>query len=181
MASHLPTHKNSTYRIRGVNLGGWLLVERYITPYLFAVTECHREGNLCWYPGSSSAPRHAKLCSQECIQRPLMMKNVFNSTDYPLDEWQLSSVLPSKVAETWLNQHFENFLRYEDLEKAKRAGITHVRVPLPHWILGDIIEGEEPWVAGDRWKYFKRMIGWCREIGLEVWPNIHTGTYSWPV
>jgi glucan 1,3-beta-glucosidase len=42
--------------IRGVNIGGWLLAERFITPYLFAVNSCHLEGNLCWYPGQVGAP-----------------------------------------------------------------------------------------------------------------------------
>jgi glucan 1,3-beta-glucosidase len=171
------TNPPSTARIRGVNLGGWLLLERYITPYLFAVTECHRRGNFCWYPGSLSAPPNAKHCSQECIQQPVLMKNVFNATDYPLDEWNLALSLPPKAGEEWVNYHFEHFIKFEDLQKIKAAGITHVRVPLPHWILGDV-KVDEPWIVGARWKYFKRLCEWCRQIGLEVWPNIHTAPGS---
>lgn len=37
--------------IRGVNIGGWLMAERYIAPYLFAVNSCHMQGSLCIYPG----------------------------------------------------------------------------------------------------------------------------------
>ncbi|KAG7345179.1 cellulase glycosyl hydrolase family 5 protein [Nitzschia inconspicua] len=43
--------------IRGVNLGGWLMAERFITPYLFAVNSCHLQGSLCWYPGQTGAPK----------------------------------------------------------------------------------------------------------------------------
>jgi len=44
--------------IRGVNVGGWLMAERFITPYLFAVNSCHLQGSLCWYPGQVGAPEH---------------------------------------------------------------------------------------------------------------------------
>jgi len=37
--------------IRGVNIGGWLMAERFISPYLFAVNSCHMQGSLCVYPG----------------------------------------------------------------------------------------------------------------------------------
>jgi len=73
----------------------------------------------------------------------------------------------------WLNYHFEHFLKREDLVAIKAAGATHVRVPIPHWMLEEP-RADEPWIAGDRWKYFVRMAKWCREIGLEVWPDLHT-------
>ena len=164
--------------IRGVNLGGWLLIERYIVPYQFSITNCHLEGDFCWFDGALSAPatdsKEYKLCDpSQC--KPVLSTNVFGAQDYPIDEWHLSDAFNNtETATRWLNYHFENFVKKQDLQKLKDAGITHVRVPLPHWILGDIRENE-PWIAGDRWKYFKRMCGWAREIGLEVWPNIHTG------
>ena len=50
---HPPRHPY----IRGVNIGGWLLSERFITPYLFALTTCHLEGNFCSYPDQASGPQ----------------------------------------------------------------------------------------------------------------------------
>eukprot|EP00529_Nitzschia_sp_RCC80_P011463 CAMPEP_0113521022 /NCGR_PEP_ID=MMETSP0014_2-20120614/44415_1 /TAXON_ID=2857 /ORGANISM="Nitzschia sp." /LENGTH=612 /DNA_ID=CAMNT_0000418947 /DNA_START=114 /DNA_END=1952 /DNA_ORIENTATION=- /assembly_acc=CAM_ASM_000159 len=50
--------------IRGVNVGGWLLAERFITPYLFAVNSCHLQGSLCWYPGQVGAPRNLKYANE---------------------------------------------------------------------------------------------------------------------
>lgn len=167
--------------IRGVNLGGWLVMERYITPYSFAVTDCHQRGDFCWYPGQIDAPPHAhnNLCNvTEC--QAVLTENVFGTMDYPLDEWHLGTTFQGEnhtYGEEWLNFHFDHFLQRKDLEEIKAAGITHVRVPLPHWILGDIDDGE-PWIQGDRWKYFVRMCDWAREIGLEVWPNIHTAPGS---
>lgn len=167
--------------IRGVNLGGWLVLERYIAPYQFAITDCHLAGDLCWYPGAISAPDTSDPAYKECDLSectPYRPEGIYGKPDYPLDEWHLAAAFnDTTVGEQWLNYHFENFIKKEDLIRVKGAGITHLRVPLPHWILGDI-QDDEPWIAGDRWKYFLRVCGWARELGLEVWPNIHTAPGS---
>jgi glucan 1,3-beta-glucosidase len=73
--------------------------------------------------------------------------------------------------------HWENFITREDLKGLKQnTGVTHLRVPLGHWIMGDIEEGE-PWVDGE-WPYFQRLVQWCREEGLQIWPDIHTAPGS---
>ena len=205
--------------IRGVNLGGWLVLERYITPYQFALTDCHIEGNFCWYPNQLSAPpeRHPsyQLCSLSQVQpivaeqsnesslvnadrppcTPIRIENAFGNMDFPIDEktlvqaflqYNTTTMLTQeqryRIAEQWLNFHFENFIRKSDLVRLKQANITHVRVPIPHWILGDDIRTQPPyneiWVTGQRWKYFVRMCGWARELGLSVWPDIHTAPGS---
>lgn len=153
------------------------VLERYITPYMYAVTDCHTQKHKpCWYPGQASAPPSThpsyRQCNSEC--KPHLTESVFGRLDYPVDEWTLSQAFQQHAdAEEWLNFHFQYFMTRKDLARLKRAGLTHLRVPLPHWILGGVQVGE-PWVVGDRWKYFVRMCGWARELGLEVWPDIHT-------
>ena len=239
----ITTKKPAKQYIRGVNLGGWLVLERYITPYTFAITDCHQRGDLCWYPGQIDAPPgDAPLCHlnvtattdvamtrKEALKElvdamddsllgtimmenatdsiinnanatsnatrpfcePVLHPNVFGANDYPMDEWHLSQAFSaneeSRQAGTdWLNHHFEHFLKKQDILDLQAAGITHLRVPLPHWILGDI-DRHEPWIAGDRWKYFLRLCEWVREINaktihparhLQLWPNIHTAPGS---
>lgn len=168
--------------VRGVNLGGWLVMERFITPYQFAITDCHVRGDLCWYADALSISRNdttnAPLCSNENCQPFVRYIPQLNVTDYPVDEWTLSEAFDApEIAEEWFNTHFEHFIQKEHLIKVKAAGITHVRVPLPHWILGNIVSNE-PWIAGDRWKYLERLLEWCRELQLEVWPNLHTAPGS---
>ncbi|CAB9500876.1 Probable glucan 1,3-beta-glucosidase A [Seminavis robusta] len=163
--------------VRGVNLGGWLLLERYISPFQFSITSCHLEGDFCWYPGQASAPPEDspeyQLCDLYACQ-PHLIENVDNIVDYPIDEYTLSSSFSSKeTGAQWLNFHFEHFLKREDLVAIKEAGATHVRVPVPHFMLEEPRD-DEPWIAGDRWKYFVRAAKWCREIGLEMWPDLHT-------
>jgi glucan 1,3-beta-glucosidase len=64
-------------------------------------------------------------------------------------------------------------------------GVTHLRVPLPHWILGDVSENE-PFIVGRRWQALSRLVQWVREIRaagqrnntFEIWPNLHTAPGS---
>jgi glucan 1,3-beta-glucosidase len=181
--------------IRGVNLGGWLLLERYITPYQFAVTDCHLRGEPCWYPGQVSAPpdhEAAPLCDPSRCAPHRTVQDSSSAPDYPVDEYALGRAFltaptvqdgtprPGRGvanAESWLNVHFDNFLRREDLVRAREAGVTHVRVPLPHWILGDV-RLDEPWIVADRWTYFARMCSWARALDLQVWPDVHTAPGS---
>ena len=177
--------------IRGVNLGGWLVMERYIVPYQFAITDCHLAGDFCWYPGALSAPPDGggnnknatttaaapPLCDLN-VCHPAREKTLGDAFDYPIDEWTLAAAFKNKtVGEAWFNYHFENFISKQDLIEAKEAGVTHLRVPLPHWILGNVMDNE-PWIVGNRWKMFKELCQWARELDLEVWPNLHTAPGS---
>jgi len=193
-----PTNPYRKEWVRGVNIGGWLVLERYITPYMFAVTDCHFQGDLCWYPGQVSAPSSSSKITKDensttsqanilcdfysC--KPQRKVNQFGQLDFPLDEYMLAQAFTDanpthgkEIATEWLNTHFENFVRFEDLAAIRTAGVTHVRVPLPHFILGDVHEGE-PWIPADRWRYFIRLLKWCDELGIQVWPDIHTAPGS---
>lgn len=182
--------------IRGVNLGGWLVLERYITPYQFAITDCHLRGEYCWYPGALSSPSNMtdkSICNlNRC--HPHRTTVVHGNNDYPIDEWTLGKAFldayqspetnmtqrPPEgiaIAEQWMDYHFENFISVMDIEALARAGATHIRVPLPHFILGDVTP-DEPWIVGSRWKYFLQMCRIARQNNLQVWPDIHTSPGS---
>eukprot|EP00560_Eucampia_antarctica_P002700 CAMPEP_0197834178 /NCGR_PEP_ID=MMETSP1437-20131217/21427_1 /TAXON_ID=49252 ORGANISM="Eucampia antarctica, Strain CCMP1452" /NCGR_SAMPLE_ID=MMETSP1437 /ASSEMBLY_ACC=CAM_ASM_001096 /LENGTH=524 /DNA_ID=CAMNT_0043438673 /DNA_START=74 /DNA_END=1646 /DNA_ORIENTATION=- len=156
----------------GVNLGGWLVLERFITPYFFALTTCHLEGDYRFYEGQIDAPPvdssdYKKMNSKEC--QPVL--------PYPVDEWTLTSAFANKeVAKRWLEFHWDNFVKRKDISDLKASGVTHIRVPLGHWIMGDIRD-DEPWINGG-WEYFVRLVEWCREDGIQVWPDIHTAPGS---
>jgi glucan 1,3-beta-glucosidase len=180
---------------RGVNIGGWLVLERYITPYQFALTSCHIAGDFCWYPGQISAPPKHDPAYQLCDLyqcRPIQLDKNGNdknaslpqSSSYPLDEYTLAQAFGKHNKDTaaaWLNYHFEHFITENDVKAIRASGLSHVRVPIPHWILEDpeqLINHDEPWIAGDRWKYFIRFCEWCRLHQLQVWPDVHTAPGS---
>ena len=85
------------------------------------------------------------------------------------------------AAEDWLNTHFANFIQEDDIVAMADAGVTHIRIPLPHWILEDAsssILPDEPWIVGERWAAFGRLCLWARKYNLQVWPDIHTAPGS---
>eukprot|EP00526_Cylindrotheca_closterium_P005643 CAMPEP_0113643590 /NCGR_PEP_ID=MMETSP0017_2-20120614/22927_1 /TAXON_ID=2856 /ORGANISM="Cylindrotheca closterium" /LENGTH=569 /DNA_ID=CAMNT_0000555127 /DNA_START=90 /DNA_END=1799 /DNA_ORIENTATION=- /assembly_acc=CAM_ASM_000147 len=170
--------------IRGVNLGGWLLAEQFITPYLFAVNSCHVQGDLCWYPGQIGAPEdNDNWCDPEKC-RPVQKfvqedgnadyhpKGAEPYLGYPMDEMTLGQTFDRKdIAHEYMERHWDTFLNKQHLIDLKEAGVTHLRVPMGFWVRGNVQDGE-PFIGGS-WPYFARMVDWCREIGLEVWADLH--------
>jgi|AntRauTorckE5430_2_1112549.scaffolds.fasta_scaffold04094_1 glucan 1,3-beta-glucosidase len=169
----MTTHGNESKSfIRGVNLGGAFVFERYITPYFFALTTCDLKGDFRFYPDQVDAPPttspiYKHMDTDEC--KPVL--------PYPVDEWTLTDAFDDKeIAKRYLEIHYDNFITRKDIKFLKQNGVSHVRVPLGHWITGNIAE-DEPFVDG-AWPYFKRLVGWCREEGIQIWPDIHTAPGS---
>lgn len=179
--------------IRGVNVGGWLMAEHFITPYLFAVNTCHLAGDLCWYPGqvgmdaatAKGTYNASNICDPSRCKpvRPLRVmdgnadyhpRNAQPYYDYPVDEYTLGQVFAANKtnAKRYMERHWDTFVTKQDLVDLKKAGVTHMRVPMSFWIRGDVRHGE-PWIPG-AWKYFVRFAKWTREVGgLEIWADLH--------
>ena len=133
--------------IRGVNLGGWLVLERWITPSFFVL---------------------------DCPYCPTALP-------YPVDQWTLLSRFgggadASEKKLAYMKTHWDTWVTERDIAAISAAGLTHVRLPVPHWMLGDIKSGE-PWVQGE-WPYVLQLAGWCRRHGLQVWLDLHTAPGS---
>lgn len=126
--------------------------------------------------------KHADSIAAEGINRNVI--KIGNETkqctpldQYPVDTWTLVSSFASKeIARKYLTRHWESWVTEETIAKIASAGLTHVKIPIGHWILGDIRDGE-PWVDGE-WKYFRRAVRWCRKYGLQVIADIHTAPGS---
>ena len=107
--------------IRGVNLGGWFIIERWITPSLFDGLDARNEFEL------SRTPEGRRR----------------------------------------IRAHHQTFITKRDLTWLQRRGITILRVPVGHWILG----GDTRYVeAIDR-------LDWLMEttasLGLQVLLDLH--------
>jgi len=166
--------------IRGVNIAGWLLAERMVTPYLFALNSCQLQGDWCFYPDQLGAPptnsRHHKYCDlyscqPHLIDVPMETDEVL---DYPTDEKSLLGSFSNKaIAKEYMAFHWENFVTKDDVRfLAEVAGVEYVKVPIPHYAMNGILD-EEPWVDG-QWMYFVRFVGWARQHGIQVWIDMHT-------
>lgn len=119
-----------------------------------------------------------KVCDPNTCQ-PYLTENVYGVQDYPYDEYNLGLAFSHDISigEEWLEYHMKNFITVEDLKQLQNAGITHLRVPVPHWILGDVNE-DEPWIVGNRWKYFVWLCEEAKKFGFQVWPDIHSAPGS---
>ena len=200
-----------------MNIGGWLLLNRMVTPYLFALTTCHIQGDFCFYPGQIDAPPSgydyddtSNICNlNHCT--PHLIDSPFSSTSsssssrannrnsnnnnknqdkhYPYNDYTLLQSFPSTtLRHEYLHTHWDHFITIEDVEQLHDAGVTHVRVPIPYWILGNdydntnpnngnsknfkkIILENEPFVDGG-WLYFIRFVNWCSKYNIQVWIDL---------
>jgi glucan 1,3-beta-glucosidase len=126
-------------KIRGVNLGGWLVLEKWIKPSLFAE----------WDPLDKKAPK---------------------------DQWTYCETLGPAECKKRLEKHWDSWVSEQTIADLAAAGITHVRVPMGHWITCDVSD-DEPYVCGE-WSYLVRAMGWCRAHGIKVWLDLHTAPGS---
>lgn len=128
----------ASLKMRGVNLGGWLVLEKWIKPSLFAQ----------WDEYDPTAPR---------------------------DEWGYCKALGKRECRQRLEQHWDTWVTEDIVEELAEAGITHLRVPLPWYMMGDI--RDEPYVDG-QWPYFARLCRWAQKNDIDVWVDLHAAPGS---
>mmetsp|Transcript_7556 Transcript_7556/g.22405 ORF Transcript_7556/g.22405 Transcript_7556/m.22405 type:complete len:548 (-) Transcript_7556:43-1686(-) len=126
-------------KIRGVNLGGWLVLEKWIKPSLFSD----------WDRLDKKAPK---------------------------DQWTFCETLGPTECKRRLETHWDTWVTEETISDLSKAGITHVRIPVGHWITCDIAD-DEPYVCGE-WKYLQRAAEWCAKYDVKVWLDLHTAPGS---
>lgn len=118
--------------LRGVNIGGWLLMEPFITP------------------------------------------SVFDNTldDKIVDEWTFGERQDEEVATKAVNDHLETFITEDDFAQIRAAGLTHVRIPVPHWAFDK--RDFEPFIVGNRVEKLRDALEWCRDHDLKAWIDLHS-------
>eukprot|EP00808_Paulinella_micropora_P007170 g54995.t1 len=94
-------------KIRGVNLGGWLVLEPWITPSLFE-----------------------QFKPEEGYQTGTQMFKGIH------DQWEFCLKLGKTEAKRQLENHWENWVTENDIKTLSEAGINHLRIPIGYWILG---------------------------------------------
>lgn len=114
--------------LRGVNLGGWLVLEKWITPFIF-----------------------------EGLQAE--------------DEFSLCKELKQNKDET-LAAHHLSFITYDDFKWIREHGFDTVRIPVPHWVFGDV----QPYVGCQQ--YLDFAFEAAQEHNLSVIIDLHTAPGS---
>lgn len=136
--------------IRGVSLGGWLVLEAFITPsYFDRANEIVRSG------AATGGPCPGLI----------------------VDQWSLHECLGSNRSLELLAPHWKSFVTYADLLQLRAAGINTVRIPVPYWLV-DVRPGE-PWVGQEQMVgALRQVIHWSAELGLKVFVDLHAAPGS---
>ncbi|SAL95012.1 hypothetical protein [Absidia glauca] len=151
--SHVPAlnqdFQYSETPIRGINLGGWLVLEPFITPSLFEQA-----------PDPKKRPEERKTTRDHVA----------------LDEWTLCERLGPTKAKQVLEHHYDTFIQESDFKTIRAMGFNHVRIPIGHWSIRPL--AHEPFVPYVAWSYLLRGIQWARKYGLRVMVELHTAPGS---
>jgi glucan 1,3-beta-glucosidase len=102
--------------IRGVNIGGWLMAERFITPYLFAVNSCHLQGSLCWYPDQIGSPPNLKQASRYNVtsDNSDVVPDDYKDTYHTLCDMNVCQPILTVKAKEPVDYHERNWKPYWD-------------------------------------------------------------------
>lgn len=120
-------------KIRGVNFGNWLVLEKWMHKELFAGTTAEDEDELC-------------------------------------------RQLPRDELAARLTVHRNTYITKQDFEYVKAHGMNTVRIPVPHFILGDDPVYCDPYVPCV--EYLDQAFDWAEETGLHILIDLHTAPES---
>lgn len=136
-------------QIRGVNLGGWLVLEPFIVPALFEKYQ-------------NSTPSEA-LPGGLVVDEWTLSVAMTNDTS-------------SGGGLSQLEDHYKTFITEQDFAQIAGAGLNWVRLPVPYWAV-DVWPGE-PFLPKTAWNYVLLAIQWARKYGLRMLLELHTAPGS---
>ncbi|KAL6946532.1 hypothetical protein ACO0RG_000685 [Hanseniaspora osmophila] len=164
-----PTHKkrentdatiidsqNANKKIYGVNLGGWLVTEPYITPSL--------------YDHANSLLRSSEKTWEKEI----------------VDELHFADYLGYNTAFSILRQHVDTWYTETDIQKIALLGLNLVRVPIGYWAWKDIsndmsqstylngqISYSDTFINVGQLEKMRELLSWCQKYGVKAMIDLH--------
>ncbi|PPQ95225.1 hypothetical protein CVT26_014916 [Gymnopilus dilepis] len=158
-ASPTPTPFNyETQKIRGVNIGGWLVLE-------------------------ASSPTNlptADLNLTSTSVQPWITPSVFESTGNTniVDEFTLGQLLDPQTAQNILTNHWETWITEDDFAQIAAAGLNHVRIPIGYWSIPlnssstSQSTSTAPYTTG-AWPYLLKALSWAQKYNINVILDLH--------
>lgn len=98
-----------------------------------------------------------------------MFKTAKVAAPRQIDELLYQLVGPDSLAAFW-HKYLDNYITQDDIKYLKRIGCNHIRLPFHYKMFTD-----EPYMATKNagFKYFDRVIEWCRKEKLYVLLDMH--------
>ncbi|KAF9449843.1 glycoside hydrolase family 5 protein [Macrolepiota fuliginosa MF-IS2] len=164
------TFHYGTDKIRGVNLGGWLVTEPVSTtriPRLLLLIICQVHVNF---------QMHGKRTYTQLniFSVPALFEKYTNNQPPAVDEWTLSQAMQADTAGGGINQledHYKTFITEKDFAEIAGAGLNYVRIPIGFWAIET--RDNEPYLAHTSWQYFLKAIKWARKYGIRINIDLH--------
>ena len=69
----------------------------------------------------------------------------------------------------YFTEHYDNFIKEDDIKVIKSWGLDHVRVPIDY----ELIEEKDGTVIESGYKYIDNVLEWCEAAGLNVLLDLH--------
>ena len=69
-----------------------------------------------------------------------------------------------------LQEHWDTWVTFADLEELRQAGINALRIPVAYWTI--LPQRHEPFVGGGL-RYLVRVCDWAAQLGLRVLLELH--------
>ncbi|KAI0333479.1 glycoside hydrolase [Cubamyces sp. BRFM 1775] len=132
-------------QIRGVNLGGWLVLEPFIAPALFEK-----------YQNATPSP---------ALPGGLVVD------EWSLSVAMLNDTSEGGGIEQ-IEHHYATFITEQDFAQIAGAGLNWIRLPIPYWAI-ETWPGE-PFLEKVAWKYVLLAFKWARKYGLRIYLELHT-------
>uniref|UniRef100_A0A0W0FBP2 glucan 1,3-beta-glucosidase n=1 Tax=Moniliophthora roreri TaxID=221103 RepID=A0A0W0FBP2_MONRR len=139
-------------RVRGVNVGGWLMME----PFMQVI---------------SAASQAIQNRLTHLIRAPALFEKYQPDA---VDEYHLHAAIRADSSKGGLEQieeHYKTFITEKDFAEIAGAGLNYVRLPIPFWAIE--VHPEEPYLGQVAWKYVLKAIGWARKYGLRINLDLH--------
>ncbi|KAJ7578638.1 glycoside hydrolase family 5 protein [Mycena floridula] len=110
------------------------------------------------------------------VLEPFIAPALFQKYPTAIDEWSLSLAMTADTSAggglSQIEDHYNTFITEQDIAEIAGAGLNWVRVPIPFWAI-DKWPGE-PFLEKTAWKYFLRLVQWCRKYGIRINLDLHT-------
>jgi glucan 1,3-beta-glucosidase len=133
--------------LRGVNLGGWLLMERWLMGGSPTVeTAC------C---GAVEAPYNGT----ECLEAD--------------SELAITRLLRERGELDKIDRYRDQFITEKDFEAMAGAGLNAVRVPIGYWIVDPTAVPEHDYHGGAGLRYLDDAVAWAERHGLQLFFQLH--------
>lgn len=141
-----------TKQFHGVNLGNWLVLEKWMSPEMFDGTDAEDE---TWL-------------NREASWGMIPDDSFFANLSGEYEKYRQTGRMTREILNLRMEYHRETYVTLDDFRFLAKLGITHVRIPVPYFIFGN----RPPYIGCV--KYLDRAFEWAEETGIKILIDLHT-------